>query len=178
MFVKQNSIGHTQTHIPGWVQRVHHTIGRNDEGRFMSAVAVGQFARSHIDDGIKNRDKKLARVLVVQPIVDFRENFSRRPFFLCDRAKGDVGHGHEQRSAQSFSRDVGNRQADPLIVDFKHIVEVAADLAGGAHICADFVEIGIGEIMGKDGFLHGFCQFDVPCHTLERIGRDGLRSLS
>jgi hypothetical protein len=109
--------------------------------------------------------------------------------------EGDLNHGRDQGGGEAVARDIGDQNADTLVVKLNEIVEIAGDGGHGGVAGGDIKARELRNRVGKNGELDlaghleflvegfelgsqlsaGFAKHDVTAHTsCDDGGRKGL----
>ena len=134
LLFKQQTVRYTQRDSVSQRQKFGSSVSVNQQWRRMTSIYIGQLAPTWIQDGIKNRDKHAALVVLAQDIVHAGDDRAWRNCVLRRRRSEQcLGHHPKQRSRNAFAAHIGHNNAGLSTIELKMVIEVTANLFGRTH---------------------------------------------
>ena len=115
----------------------------------MARTGVNITAGLQMDDEITNRDEHVLGDILLNRLVDPAQDFTWIKYAFGMGPKGTAAERCHQGAGHAFSGDVGDDQADVVIIRSKQVVVVAADLTGGDALRSQVQMLKIGQLLGQ-----------------------------
>ena len=123
---------------------------RPDERILMAGARSRDAAGGDFIDAEPHRHEHRRRVALQNGAVGECEHFRRRVLFLGKVLDHVLAHHHEQGCWNTLAGNIGNREAEVIVVEIEEIVEVAPDLPGRLHGCIQREITVRGKVHGQD----------------------------
>ncbi|OPZ77719.1 MAG: hypothetical protein BWY77_01646 [bacterium ADurb.Bin431] len=119
----------------------------------MSGAGIVEPPFLGIDDHIKKGDEHPLFHVCDDKVVHARQHLGRILDAARLGAQGSADHGHDQRTRNPLARNIGDDDAQGILVHLDEIIIVASHLLGGGVIAADSVTLDLGKFARQQGLL-------------------------
>ena len=144
----------------------------------MPAAAEGEEPGARVHDAVEHGDEERERVARDELAVGLGKARAGGEAPERDLLQHGAHEHHEERRRHPFAADIGDHDAEPMLVEMEHVVEIAADHAGLAHEGVALVAHVAGEGGGEDGLLQRARDAELLVDLvlrLHEIGIDGRK---
>ena len=168
-FVVGDVRGNAEDQIARFGEPVRLAVVLQQDRQVVPRVAVAQLPVVHVQDSIESGDKHVVDALPAEEGVRPRHAEGGRVFGQGDGTDDGPADGHEDGRRDALARDVGNHEAEALVVDPEKVVEIAAHVLRGVHVGVklNLVQPEDEEVLGEDGLLDFLGDVQVGADRLQ-----------